>query len=119
MEPRAVYINSKQSFDLNKVIHCRLLKFAFFFMNMNFLDTSITIPAFNDMLSGWYGVQGNVEVVALEKVLRDMGAKNVSGKHFVFEFHEKLTSKAQMKNCLRAMVDNESIISEHFDLSGL
>ena len=44
-------------------------------MNMNFLDTSITIPAFNELLSGWYGVQGNVEVVALEKGLSDMVAK--------------------------------------------
>jgi phosphoenolpyruvate carboxylase len=45
------------------------------------------------MLPGWYGLQRNVEVVVLEKVLRDTVAKNFCGKLFVFEFHEKLTSR--------------------------
>jgi phosphoenolpyruvate carboxylase len=45
------------------------------------------------MLPGWYGLQRNVEVVVLEKVLRDTVAKNFCGKRFVFEFHEKLTSR--------------------------
>jgi hypothetical protein len=55
----------------------------------------------------------------LEKVLRDMVAKNFCGKRFVFEFHEILTSKAQMNTCLRAMVNNKNLIYERFYLSGL
>ena len=123
MEPRAVYINSEQSFDLNKAIHCRQLKFDFFYeyelpRHVDPISEVLT-PAFTDMRPGWYGVQGHVEVVALEKLLRDMVAKNFCGKRFVFEFHEKLTSKAQMNTCLRSMVNKKNLIFEHFDVSGL
>ena len=96
----AVHIKSEQSFDFNKAINCRLLKFDYYYEYdlPRHLDpeSGVLTPAFGDMLPGWYGVQGKVEVIALEKLLRDMVSKNFCGKSFVFELHEKLTSKTQL-----------------------
>jgi hypothetical protein len=71
MEPWAVHINSEQSFELNKAIHCRQLKFEFFYEDElpRHLDpdSGMLTPGFKDFLTGWYGVQETLKLLHWKK----------------------------------------------------
>ena len=69
-----------------------IVRFIIFIFLANLIPSQVGVltPAFGDMFPGWYGVQGKVEVIAFEKLLRDMVSKNFCGKSFVFEFMKSL-----------------------------
>ena len=66
-------IKSELSFDFNKAINCSFLKFDFYYeydlpRQLDPKSGSCMTPALGDMLPSWYGVQGKVKVIALEKL---------------------------------------------------
>ena len=73
--------------------------------------------AYPDIVPGWYGVLGEVNLTELERVLRQIVAINYIGPSFDVIFTEIETPKSQMTTCLRALVGR--LISDFVDLSGL
>jgi len=120
----AIGIVSEQSYAFNKTVGLRSnLKLEYYYDTdlPRLVDTAsgtMTL-AFENVGPGWYGVQGKVEVIELEKVLRKMESTNFFGNRFLFEFHEVITSKYQMNSCLRAFTSKKNVLGDIFDLSVL